>query len=501
MSPSPRRPSRRRAGAALMLAAVTTASAWSGVGPAAAAESSGPPDRDRDAVQDVIRDGPRAWGSVVIGARARRVPLPLGARQRPVVNPPATTSAEGASPSGGEPIDLVSVHDVGLLDSATAELAHGAARRAGAASADLGSLGVGLVEHRRGTRRLDDIAAGWAIPMAVSVLDPEVATPVFGVRVGGTIGWGGVVLSETAAGLRRAEVGDRLGFAGAQRSTVSFAVGAILPDEVVGGAEVIMSSAAAARLGPIRTTRVLIWGARSRAALETALDSSGLADRHETRIRRSWDPPDPDATLGLLSTKVRLGEFRYRVRDDGTVVLDGGWIAQHITDGGERRTYPGVGVRTACHVVVARDLEAAFMEIAAAGLADAIDLANTNRYGGCFYPRFNRIAGALGVLSRHSWGMALDVNTVTNAQGSIPQLDCRVVVIMRRHGFAWGGNFTRPDGMHFEWVGERRDLLDYPSRYCPNPALDTSGPSEPAPELTQRSVLLAESLTGFEPTR
>lgn len=484
-----------------MLAAVTMASAWSGVGPAAAAEASGPPERDRDAVQDTVRDAPRPQGRVVIGARARRVPLPLGARRGPVVNPSATTPPEGASESRGEAIDLVSVNDVGLLDSVTAELAHGAARRAGAASAELGSLGVGLVEHHRGTQRLDDIVSGWAIPVAVSVLDPEVATPVFGVRVGGTLGWGGVVLSQTAAELRGAEVGDRLGFAGAQRSTVSFVVGAILPDEIVGGAEVIMSSAAAGRLGPIRITRVLIWGARSRAALETALDSSGLADRHETRIRRSWDPPDPDATLGLLATKVRLGEFRYRVRDDGSVVLDGGWIAQHITDGGERRTYPGVGVRTACHVVVARDLEAAFREIAAAGLAAAIDLANTNRYGGCFYPRFNRIAGALGVLSRHSWGMALDVNTVTNAQGATPQLDCRVVVIMRRHGFAWGGNFTRPDGMHFEWVGERRDLLDYPSRYCPNPVLDTSAPSEPEPEFTRRSVLLAESLTGFEPTR
>ena len=47
-------------------------------------------------------------------------------------------------------------------------------------------------------------------------------------------------------------------------------------------------------------------------------------------------------------------------------------------------------------------------------------------------------------------------------------LDCEVVRIFRRHGFAWGGTFTRPDGMHFEWVGEPRDQLDYPSLYCPN---------------------------------
>ncbi|MEY3641456.1 MAG: hypothetical protein RLZZ199_1261, partial [Actinomycetota bacterium] len=80
----------------------------------------------------------------------------------------------------------------------------------------------------------------------------------------------------------------------------------------------------------------------------------------------------------------------------------------------------------------------------------------------------NRISGDLGYLSRHSWGMAFDMNTTTNAQGRAPNLDCRIVRIFRKWGFAWGGNFTPADGMHFEYVGERRDNIEYPSRYCPN---------------------------------
>ena len=91
--------------------------------------------------------------------------------------------------------------------------------------------------------------------------------------------------------------------------------------------------------------------------------------------------------------------------------------------------------------------------------------------------RFNRLTpdSSLGFLSRHSWGMALDTNTQGSCQGCVPDFSktaagCTTVQIFRKYGFAWGGNFLTPDGMHFEYVGERRDLQAYPSRFCPNTA-------------------------------
>jgi hypothetical protein len=70
-------------------------------------------------------------------------------------------------------------------------------------------------------------------------------------------------------------------------------------------------------------------------------------------------------------------------------------------------------------------------------------------------------------------------------------MNCEVVRIFRRHNFAWGGNFTSRDGMHFEWVGERRDLLPYPSTYCPNLVAATTL-SEPTPATSQRATMFAD---------
>ena len=138
-----------------------------------------------------------------------------------------------------------------------------------------------------------------------------------------------------------------------------------------------------------------------------------------------------------------------------------------------------IPIRARCNYTIRADLQAALTEVAQAGLAGAIEVGNANTYGGCYYPRFNRLSGALGFLSRHSWGQALDTNTVSNAQGSVPKMNCDVVRIFRKHNFAWGGNFLTPDGMHFEWVGTRRDQYQYPSRYCPNLPVVTTTQNAP----------------------
>ncbi|MEY3506538.1 MAG: hypothetical protein RI898_1291 [Actinomycetota bacterium] len=103
--------------------------------------------------------------------------------------------------------------------------------------------------------------------------------------------------------------------------------------------------------------------------------------------------------------------------------------------------YQGINLANNCHKTVATAIQNALSEIKAAGLSNAIDVRNSNRYGGCFVGRYNRFGGVFGSPSRHAWGMAFDINTATNPQGGVPQMNCSVVRIFRKWGFAWGGNF------------------------------------------------------------
>jgi hypothetical protein len=249
----------------------------------------------------------------------------------------------------------------------------------------------------------------------------------------------------------------------------------------------------------------VIHGFESRTAITQALDARGVG-LPDIRVRRSWDPVDPDDTIGMARTKQLLGEFAYRVNSNGSVSLNSGWINasfDSVWNGWPNRELlePRIPIRAACHRVVKSALQRALAEIADAGVGWTIDVANANSYGGCFNPRFSRITpnSSIGFLSRHSWGMALDTNTVSNCQGCAPPgfartpAGCQAVRIFRKHGFAWGGNFIRPDGMHFEYVGEPRHELSYPSRFCPNPAGALAADPDDLPvEETERARLFQD---------
>jgi D-alanyl-D-alanine carboxypeptidase len=96
-----------------------------------------------------------------------------------------------------------------------------------------------------------------------------------------------------------------------------------------------------------------------------------------------------------------------------------------------------------CHRLVIGQLAKAMAELERQRLGGLVDVAGFHRRGGCFSPRLVRDPPG-GKLSRHAWGIAVTLEAAP---------DERLVQIMARNGFTWGGNFAHPDGTHFEWVG------------------------------------------------
>ncbi|GAA4123994.1 hypothetical protein GCM10022215_31240 [Nocardioides fonticola] len=150
---------------------------------------------------------------------------------------------------------------------------------------------------------------------------------------------------------------------------------------------------------------------------------------------------DPDAVqtavvVGGVSDAV--GTYSYRVVG-GRVVPDAGWVASHIAT----EPVPILGSMT-CNTAIFPQLRAALEEIVQRGLASKI---HVGEYAGCFYPRF--IAGTT-TLSNHAFGLAFDLNVPGNQRGTVGEMDRTVVSIFKKWGFAWGGDWSYTDPMHFE---------------------------------------------------
>lgn len=191
---------------------------------------------------------------------------------------------------------------------------------------------------------------------------------------------------------------------------------------VQGNALVIHTGAASPQFVNEKLTRLLdrttsVYGLD--AVAEYGLDTSALQIVH----------------VGTFGEAV--GVFRYTVLGGGRIAPEPAWVREHIvTD-----TLPLLGKLT-CNKVMMEQLRGAMIEINDLGFADEIDY-----HVGCYYPRF--IAGST-TLSNHSFGLAIDINSLENQRGTVGEMHPVVVQTMKRWGFAWGGDWNYTDPMHFE---------------------------------------------------
>ena len=179
---------------------------------------------------------------------------------------------------------------------------------------------------------------------------------------------------------------------------------------------------------------------RVRKPIERIVGGDGLGP--DPRRRRPARPrPGRAADRGPRRQLVAdaVGVFNYTVLGGGRIAPDPAWVRAHIAT----EAVPILGSVT-CNKLIFPQLRAALQEIVDRGLADEI---HPDEYAGCYYPRF--IAGTT-TLSNHSFGLALDLNVPGNQRGTVGEMDRAVVAIFKKWGFAWGGDWSYTDPMHFE---------------------------------------------------
>lgn len=152
-------------------------------------------------------------------------------------------------------------------------------------------------------------------------------------------------------------------------------------------------------------------------------------------------PPSGRTFYSGAAAERAIGSFTYTINDDGSIVQDPRWVREHLA--GEQM--PIIG-HVRCHKVMLPQLRMALEEIERSGMAHLLKPEQTGR---CFQPRFVE-RDPSRQLSKHAWGLAIDLNVYDNPEGSTPRMDPRIVAVFEKWGFRWGGRWTIPDGMHFE---------------------------------------------------
>ena len=141
-----------------------------------------------------------------------------------------------------------------------------------------------------------------------------------------------------------------------------------------------------------------------------------------------------------------FGSFEFSEAGDGRIKIDPSWIRGNIVT----LSFPIVG-SVSCHRLVKDQLKDAFRELEEDGLSHLVDVDDFRWNGGCFVQRHTKLANGnyLKSPSRHSFGVAIDINPAAYPCGSTRQQPKALRDIFSKWGFEV---VVEKDPMHFEFV-------------------------------------------------
>ncbi len=245
-----------------------------------------------------------------------------------------------------------------------------------------------------------------------------------------------IVISELTASRYELNVGDYVNLVGLNSEIIPIEVGKVIKDSKIGWFEGVVNKELGFKLGIYRNIQAIIW--------DSHINENFLIELHkninyrkvkltfrENRVNKNW-------VLPTALVKEMFGDFQIKERDGVWITTEPEWREENI----QNKRMPILGI-TRCHRLMWEPLEGALNQILDEGLEEYLIIEEWKSSGGCYAPRRINRFDAGGSISRHAWGIAIDINTKS---GYPP----RVVEIFNDWGFAWGGTWTSPDEMHFE---------------------------------------------------
>ena len=245
-----------------------------------------------------------------------------------------------------------------------------------------------------------------------------------------------IVISELTANRYELNVGDYVNLVGLNSEIIPIEVGKVIKDSKIGWFEGVVNKELGFKLGIYRNIQAIIW--------DSHINENFLIELHkninyrkvkltfrENRVNKNW-------VLPTALVKEMFGDFQIKERDGVWITTEPEWREENI----QNKRMPILGI-TRCHRLMWEPLEGALNQILEEGLEEYLIIEEWKSSGGCYAPRRINRFEAGGSISRHAWGIAIDINT----KSSYPP---RIVEIFNDWGFAWGGTWTSPDEMHFE---------------------------------------------------
>jgi len=233
-------------------------------------------------------------------------------------------------------------------------------------------------------------------------------------------------------------VNDKVSLVGINSVPLVLEVGMIIKDSELSWFEGVVNKEVGFELGIYRNIQAIIWDTKMSENHLIELYRNIEYKRVKITNKHKRNIPNKNWVLPTAMVKEMFGDFQIKERDGTWITTEPSWREKNI----QVKRMPILG-NTRCHRLMWGPLEGALNQIVDEGLANTLSVEDFKKSGGCYAPRRISRFDAGGSISRHAWGIAIDINTKSSYHP-------RVVEIFNSWGFAWGGTWTSPDEMHFE---------------------------------------------------